>query len=189
MISFSTNIANLIAQGLSVEGFYLLQMGNKFMTSYFRNLIIGGNNYIADGSIVQVEPPQLSSSVDRQPFKITLADEAFSYGPVSDKGLLGTFIAVRAGFVDPTTKLPFMNLADTILMYQGKIDGTNYTVNTSKLGESYFILTCTTPMGDLDLTRAFYTSQDFMDKNFPGDTSYEQIFEGSGQINVKWGRA
>jgi hypothetical protein len=43
-------------------------------------------------------------------------------------------------------------------------------------------------MSDLDLTRAYYTSQDFSDKNFSGDTAYSQIYEGAGPINLRWGK-
>ena len=188
MISFSSNVQSALT-GPSSAAFYLMKFGDVYKTSYFRDLTIGGISYISDGSIVHIEPPQLTSTVDRQPFKITIADTMFEYGPVSEQGLLGTPVEIRIGFEDPSTKQPFLSEGDTLLVYKGKIDGTGYTVNTAQYGSSVFVVTCTTPMSDLDLTRAYYVTQDHLDKNYAEDTAYEQLFEGSGQINIKWGRA
>jgi hypothetical protein len=73
-------------------------------------------------------------------------------------------------------------------VYKGYIDSVAYSISTAASGEAVFHVSCASPMSDLDLIRQYYTSQDYLDKNYPGDTSYEQIFEGSGPISKKWGK-
>ena len=93
-----------------------------------------------------------------------------------------------SGFVNPTTKLPELNLNDTILIYSGTIDGTGYSINTAEIGNSILNVTCSSPMGDLDFRRPIYTTKDSMRSRDPSDTSCDQIYEGSGQLQLKWGK-
>lgn len=188
MIAFSPVIQELLSQPV-VESFYLLKVGAGYLkTSFYSDIIVGGDSYVSDGVILSVEPPQLLSVVDKQLFKIALADPNQELGQFAEGALLGMPIEVRAGFVDQATKQPYTLLEDTLLVYKGVIDSAAYAISTSKIGNVVFNLTCTSPMSDLDLTRAYYTSQDFSDKNFSGDTAYSQIYEGAGPINLRWGK-
>ena len=186
MITFSDTIKTLL-QNPVLESFYIINIFDTYMkTSYYSDIEYNGQTYLADGSILQVESPQLTSVVDKQPFKITLADNGMELGQYADNGVVGLPVSVWIAFVDPMTETP--NLTDTLLIYKGKIDQTSYSISTSAIGSSQFVATCTSPMSDLDQVRAVYTSQDYLDKNHPGDTSYEQVYEGSGPIALKWGK-
>lgn len=187
MISFSPNVMNALSEP-TVDTFYLVRIGNLYKTTFYTDVPVSGQNYSADGTIVQVEPPQVSSTVDRQPFKLTFTDSLFDRSSISNTGLIGTPVAVHVGFVNVSTGIPYLDPADLVLIYDGVVDATGYAINTAAIGDSFLVVTCTSPMSDLDATAPFYGSQDFMDKMFPGDTSFEQLFEGSGPIDLRWGR-
>jgi hypothetical protein len=188
MIQFSATIQALLAQPV-VESFYLVKIGSSlYKTSFYSDISVGGVNYVADGSILSVEPPQLVSVVDKQSFKLALADPSQALGELAEGALLGMSVEVRAGFVDQTTKLPYTDLADTLLIYKGVVDSAAYAISTSKIGSVVFNIECSSPMADLGLTRAYYTSQDYADKNLSGETAYAQIYEGAGPINLRWGK-
>lgn len=189
MISFSATVQDAFKEPV-IETFYLLKItgiGNK--TDYFRPLVVDGVTYLADGTVLRVELPQMSSVVDRQLFKITLSDVTLELGVAAEAVLFGKKVEVRLGFVSQTTGQPDLNLANTLLIYKGYIDSVSYSISTANVGEAIFQVSCASPMGDLDLIRQYYTSQDYLDKNHPGDTSFEQIFEGSGPISKKWGKS
>lgn len=188
MISFSTNVQNALSQP-SVETFYLVRIGSFYLTTFYRDISVGGQPYVADGSVIAVEPPQVSSTVDRQPFKIVFSDSLFERSSISNTGLIGTPVSVRVCFTDINTGLPYLDPADNILIYDGLVDATGYSIGVGAIGESTLNVTCTSPMSDLDATNTFYGSQDYMDKVYPGDTSFEQLFEGSGPIDIRWGKA
>lgn len=153
---------------------------------------------MSDGKLEAVEPPRITSTVDKAAFRITLNDPEIALGSVTfldsqgaSRNLLGAVghpLSVRMAFVNQTTKQPLLNPTDTFLVYEGRIDSTGFNISTESAGTALFVISGTSPMGDLDLTRAFYTSQDFLDKNYPGDTSYEQLYEGSGPVNLRWGK-
>lgn len=188
MITFSSNVQNALSQPAQ-STFELVKIGANYHTTYFRDLsMTGGNTYIADGLILSVDMPQLSSTVDRQLYQLIVAKEMFSLAAISVSGMLGTPVEVRIGFIDFSTKVPFTNIADTILIYGGKIDTIGLNLATAQYGESAYTIKCASPMSDLDLTKAYYTSQDYLNKRYPNDRAYEQVYEGSSQINLRWGK-
>jgi hypothetical protein len=187
MINLSTAISGLLL-GDVVEIFYLLDVDGFRSTSHFSNVTLDGVLFESNGAIVNVEPPQISSTVDRQAFKITLTDVGVPFGSVAENGLLGLPVSLKMGFINPLTDLPFVDAADYLEVYTGEIDGVSYSINTASQGEKLFIISCTSPMSDLDLRRPVYSSNDYMNKNHPGDTCYEQIYEGSGPISLRWGK-
>lgn len=186
MILISPRMQQLLREPV-FESFWCVELGQAYYTSFYTHLNANGKLYSANGGLVQVDPPKMDSVVDRQPFEITFSDVAFAHGQQIENGLVGTPVAVYLGLVDQNTRQPEVN--DLILVYKGRVDGANYAVSTAVTGESALKIVCSSPMHDLDLVKACYASQDFSDKNYPGDTSYEQIFEGSGQINMRWGKS
>jgi hypothetical protein len=188
MIKISTGLSDLLLEQ-TVESFFLVDLNNGFRkTSNAFNITYNGNLYIADGTLLTVEPPQMSSIVDRQAFKIVMSDVNMEMGVLAEAGMLGTPVNVYMGFINIGTDQPHTELDKFLTIYSGHIDGVSYRYDTSLIGERAFILTCTTPMSDLDLKKPIYTSQDYLDKNYPGDTSYQQIYEGSGPIELRWGK-
>jgi len=188
MISLSPTVTNILSQP-SVEAFYMVSIeGAEYnKTSHFTNVVYDSVEYVADGSLYKLDPQQIISVVDKQPFNITLVDVESSLGSMTNT-LVGKSVKVYVGFVDQLTGLPVTTTGDAILLYKGQIDSFNYTIETSEIGSIYFNIVCSSPMADLDMVKQYTTSQDYLDKNAPGDTSYELIYDGVGQINLLWGK-
>lgn len=188
MIQFNSTIQSIISQP-TVELFYLVTIGSYKTTNYFRAITLSnGEVFPADGRLMQVDPPQLSSTVDRELYKISFADPDFYFGTEFPTNLVGTEVSVRVGFVDQSTKQPLTQISNTVIIYKGAVDGTSYSIETENSGESVWLVTCASPMNDLEMVRAMYTSKDAIKLSFPGDTSFDQIYEGSGDVELKWGK-
>jgi len=194
MILFSENIRNLISNN-DIRIFYLIRIANttteyKKITSHYGNILLEGDStpYIADGSLIGVSPPKVSTNVDRQQFKIDIADPAFVEASAVDSGLVGYGITIRMGFLDPTG-LPYTNLIDSIITYSGRVDSVGYLVKTEQQGESTLQISGASPMADLDLKKFIYLSRDFIRARDPNDTCCDMIFGGSGTLQLKWGKS
>ena len=185
MIQLSSAVSSLMNQAV-VESFWCVSLGDEHYTTFYTDLQIGAKTYLSNGAIAAIDPPRMDSVVDRQPFEITLSDVTFEKGQDIEQGIVGRPVTVYLGLVDQATQQPL--IGDMIVVYKGRIDGASYAISTSSVGDSLLKLVCSSPMHNLDLIRAYYTSQDYSDKNHPGDTSYEQIYEGAGPINLKWGK-
>jgi hypothetical protein len=187
MLQISAPVSALL-RGDAVEAFYLVGIDTFYRTSHSSDVNLLGNLYESDGSVLSVDPPLLSSTVDRQLFKLTLTDVGIPLGSFAENGILGLDVVVYVGFIDPSTGVPYTSSNDYIKIYSGYVDGCSYSYSMGTVGERLFSVTCSTPMGDLDLKKPIYTSQNYLDKNNPGDTSFQQIYEGSGPIEIRWGR-
>ena len=197
MIALSS-ILTQVLRAPTIESFLLVTIGSLHKTTFYRDVLYDGVTYLADGTLESVEPPRITSTVDKAAFRVTLNDPDIALGGVTfldsqgvSRNLLGAVghpLSVRMAFVDQVTRQPILTPADTFVVYAGRIDSTGFNIDTETAGNSLFVISGTSPMGDLDLTKAFYTSQDFLDKNYPGDTSYEQLYEGSGPVNLRWGK-
>ena len=44
-------------------------------------------------------------------------------------------------------------------------------------------------MADLDAVKPFYTTKDFVRQLNPDDSCFDQIYHGSGFVNLNWGKA
>ena len=106
MISFSSNILACLALD-NVEAFYLLRITNSDGTAIFSSTthfmdvtLSNGNVYTADSLILTVDNPQSSSGVDREQYKIVLADPTFGQGVSAQTGLVGKYLETRIGFIN-----------------------------------------------------------------------------------------
>jgi len=187
MIEFSEAIQVLLA-GRSSEAFYLVKIGNSFRTSHSSNVTVGSDTYIADGSILEVTPAEFSSVTDKQEFSVAVADVDNFLSDKITAGIIGLKVEARIGFINPATGVAFTSYADTFFLYRSAVDRVELQIATGSRGKRNFVIVCTSPLHDLDQIRAVYTSQDYANSVLPGDTSYSQVYQGSGQINLKWGK-
>jgi hypothetical protein len=188
MISFSLNVRNLLQQP-TIETFYMIDFDGYRTTNYFAPITLSnGEVYNNDGRLYEVDPPQLSTTVDRELYKISFADPDFYFGTLIDQGIVGAPVTVRIGFVDPLTKQPLTAVSDTVVSYKGRVDNGAYSIKTEDVGEALFVLTCASPMANLDAIRSLSTTKDALKTISPSDTSFDQIYEGSGQVELKWGK-
>lgn len=190
MITVTARMKELMEQ-VPMEPFYMVEIGTVYRTtSFYSDITLSDSRVFAsDGKLVYLDPPRLSTSVDREQYKIQLADPEFMLGAYADQGLTGMSVEVRAGFVDKLTNLPETNIENTLLIYGGTIDGTSYNTDVRIIGENLLSITCSSPMADLDMKKRIFLSKDFIRNRNPDDACCDQIYEGSGAIRLKWGRA
>lgn len=187
MITFSTPISNLL-QGVSIESFYCVQIGTYRTTSYHSDITVDGNLFLSDGKLVSVDPPNISTEVDREIFKVTLTDSNFQLANTFQSGMVGASFEVKILFINPATNLPYTNSNDILIVYKGIIDNISIGVQPSNIGEVSITVSGASPMNDLDLVKNFYTSKEFIRSRYPEDSCFDQIYEGSGPVNLKWGK-
>lgn len=162
---------------------------SRYFSTYFDTVTIGGNLYDSNSAILSVEPPKISTSVDREEFNITMADVNFVQGIAAENGIVGSDVEVRLVLISGSTGLPITNLADTIIIYKGQVDSVSYLINTADTGEAVFKISCASPMAKLDMSKPYYSSKTFVkEKVSSNDNSFDQLYQGSGSIRLKWGK-
>jgi len=176
------------------EYFYLLKITNelgsiiKAITTHWSSLVVNSVTYIANGSIVGLDPPQLNTTVDREQYRITLSDPSFTDGATAEAGMIGYDVEVRMGFLNFSTKQPMLELERTFLVYSGTIESVAYNIKTEEQGEALMQIGCSSPLADLDLKRAMYCSRDYIRGRYADDSSCDQVYGGSGILQLKWGK-
>lgn len=197
MIQLSATVQALMGSP-ALNFFYLVKINNnQFYTSAPYNVTMDdGITYVADSGLMGVEPPRISSVVDRASYKISFADSGMNMKSYFEQGAVGDPVVVRIGFfntLDYTADgvapdLYFPQLANTMTVYSGVVDGQSYSIDFGQ-GEVNAVIECASPMADLDMIRAFKTNKDSMSTRNPLDTSFDQVFDGSGSISYNWGKA
>jgi hypothetical protein len=193
MIEFSETLQNILMQP-ALEYFYLVRIYDindntiYCITTYFNEITFQDNVYEANAALVSIDPPQLSSTVDREQYKINIADPLFTTGEFADNGLVGKRVAVHIGFINPENNQPLLNDNEVLTSYVGRIDANAYKLETDEIGESILQITCSSPMSDLDLKKNLYLSKDAVKRRNPEDTCCDQIYEGSNKSVLKWGK-
>ena len=188
MIALSPRLISMLSQP-AIEPFYLVQIGDSTrLTSYLSELALSDGRVFLPGDLVSLDPPRLSSSVDRESYKITIADPRMEYGAMFESGMVGTLIAVNVGFIDQGTKQPELNINNVFTIYKGHIDSVAYQISLDEVGSSVAVITCASPMSNLDMAKPFYTSRDFIRQINADDSSFDQIYEGAGPVQLKWGK-
>jgi len=205
MITLSTNVKNLLSREV-LEAFYMLKLTDETeaivvnSTSFFSNIILSNNGatlpteiYEADGRLVSVDAPQMSTTLDREQYRVVLnvfETDTASFGILAamEQGLIGKNLVCRIGFVNPDTGAPYLDVSDTIIVYKGRVDSASYNLKTDNIGEAQLLITGSSPMRSLDMKKSLYLSRDFIRKTNPTDSCCDQIYSGSGALRFKWGR-
>ena len=196
MRQFSANVTALLSRD-AIETFMLVRYGNDRFTSLPYNVTINmegldtvfstmGDN---TGGLLSVDAPDMSSSVDKSSYKIVLSDPSFVFRDLALNGNVGARVEVYLGLINTTGSsigaagpgMPLLSHSDLIMVYAGYADGQHYSVDFD--GSAQFIIEGSSPFGDLDATKAFYTSKEYAEirtarSSNPGspDTAYYLIF-------------
>jgi len=195
MISFTQNVRNAL-MNRPTDYFHMLEIKDKENNTWkatttlpYDIALSDGSSFVSDlNTTIMFDPPKMSSSVDREQYKITLSDPSMTAVSTLENSVLGFKVKVRLGFLDYQTKMPLSDITDTILIYAGRIDGASYVIKTQESGDIILQLTCASPMADLDLKKALWTSRDFVRSRNPEDSSCDQVYGGSGALQLKWGK-
>ena len=194
MRQLSTNVASLLELG-DTETLFLVRITDKegevvfSSTSYYDDVTLSnGYLYEANGMLVSADPPQLSTTVDREQYKVILSDPEFMQGDNAENGLTGKRMEVRVGFIDPESGLPFTEERDTFIVYRGRVDGASYRISTEEYGETLLQITGVSPILSLDMKKGIHLTKDAIRQRNPNDSSCDQMYEGSSTIILKWGK-
>lgn len=185
MIQFNARIQELLQQPV-LQTFHCIQLHNFRFTSHDHNLTLPDGVYISTDVISVLENLRATSTVDRDLYKITLADPSFTMLSFYEGGAVGKVATVRLGFVDYETQEP--DTQNTIIIYKGVIESFDYQVDTAEQGQVISEIRCSNPMADLDGVRPFYTSKDFIRQLSADDTAFDQVYSGAGSVSLKWGK-
>lgn len=195
MILFSATIANLINSGQAEVCFALvIRNGDDsiFLTSttHFEGFTLdNGVSYVADDFIVRADPPQQSSNVDREAYKLTVTDPTFFLSAVGENGMVGKKIELSLCFLNPATGKIYTGVADRLCIYKGRIEGLEGEINTESIGSQEFVISCASPNISLEQSRGVYTSRDVMRGRNPADGCCDKIYTGSSPAVSKWGKS
>lgn len=205
MIKLTTFQTNTLSKN-SVEAFYIVEIGfrsqqvvlgnlvwqtdYKRISTYQRDITLSdGRTFLGNAPIIELQPPKISSEVDREQYTITLADVSYEYGELSENNLVGMPAQVGLILIDYETKEPNLNVNEVLIVYKGQIDSASYSIDTSEAGSVIYKLACASPIANLDAVKAFHTSKSFMkDKIKSDDISFDQVAQGTGALRFKWGR-
>jgi hypothetical protein len=199
---------NTVVNRLGTEVFLLVEILKSppiLLTTLGYNITMSGpgyttRTYTADGPIVAIDPPRMSKTVDREAYKINLADTDGSLRVLFDEGLVGTEVAVIMGFINngpPLTSSSgvsvgtgeaFTDYRDTIVVYRGAVDTTGITTSFSE-DTNIATIECSSPMASLDMKNSFFTSKDSMRTRHPTDCSFDFVHQTSGAAILLWGKS
>ena len=187
MIQLSTRLVSLLNSPV-IETFYLVKISTFLLTSYPTNLEVPGKGlFLATDMIKDLDRLQNSSVVDRSLYTIELVDSGMTLGAFYEDNLVGADVEAYVGFVDYVTKQPELN--DLFLAYKGKVESFGYKIDSDEQGEVTSQIICSNPMMDLDAVRPFYTSKDFLRQINVNDSAFDQVYQGSGIVNLLWGKS
>jgi len=183
---FSPKVQSIIDSG-NIKFFYLIDLyftSAYHFTSYSSDIVYSGNTYTSDGGLFEIDTPKLSSIIDREAYKVVVADLSDQMLAEIRANIVGKDILVRLGFVDPVTDQPLLNANDILNVYKGYVD-TPEVVNSwdAKLAS----IEGTSPMADLDMINSFLTSRDSMHQRNANDSSFDEIYDSS-ELDLKWGK-
>jgi hypothetical protein len=185
MRTFSTNVQNVL-DGETIQFFYLIKLefsSDYFFTSYNSDIPYDGDTYLSDGGLVEFDSPSLNSVVDREAYKIVIADQVNEMLSEFRLGVVGKVIEVRVGFLD-SNGVPMTDPEDVILIYRGFVDSPSVS---NDFEQKLAIIEGTSPMSDLDAINDFISSKDGMDQVSATDTSFDSIFKDN-EVLIKWGK-
>ena len=150
-------------------------------------------SYIANNGLYAADPPKLSDTLDKESYKIVIADPAFTLRAPFDNGffvgapfkVIGAYVNTSDGYelgAPPGAVYP----QTYSVVYEGYVDDVVYSISPDE--ETLIEIQGASPMGVLDGVRSFITSRVFQAQANPLDSSYNQVTEGSKDIALLWGK-
>lgn len=177
MIELSNKLKQILSEPV-YENFFLVKIGNYRTTDLYTSVTFNNELYQNDGRLYSVAPPQMNSIVDRELYKLVFqnSDLAFSAS-------VGESVEVRILFCE--NDQPLLSVEDSFLVYKGRVESTAQEIQES---ESTYIVSCASPMANLDSRNVLMTSKEALRNLKPEDTSFDQVYEGSSRVDLRWGK-
>jgi hypothetical protein len=174
----------------TIEDFYVLidvQLGSNhyYYTSLPHDLVFGGNTYISNGKIAEVEAPIQTNIVSSESYRIKLSDHSGFFANLFDGGVINGDFTVYLGF--KTNGDLNATAAEVMTMYKGAISSVAKEFDPEN-GTAYAVVEGASPVADLDSVQTFITSENGMDQYSSSDTSFDKIHESGKEVKMKWGK-
>jgi hypothetical protein len=186
MIQFSERMKTLM-QNPATTVFYLVRIHDMYFTDYPSELHSpDGKIYVSSDLLKGISQPSLTGTTGRDLYSFVLTDVNGTLFGGIESNLVGSPVHIKIGFVDPETGYPELN--DVFSVYDGFFESGSYTIDTSEIGEITLTVTCSNPLGDLDSASPIVVSADAMMSIDPDDTSYEELYVGSIELVLGWGK-
>lgn len=199
MRNFSNNVKTILALD-EVAIFYLVRIVTPNVTLLDTtanvNITISGiGTFVPNNGLSTVEAPKLSSTVDRETYKLVYIDPDFSKRALFESVLTGSSVTVWVGFYNTTggvigTYQPgdiMSSVSDLVVAYKGIVDTQGYAIDPDS-GTVVAAIECASPMASLGLVRPILTSRDALRQRNANDTAFDQVFQKSGQVFILWGK-
>jgi len=195
---FSDNVKTLlrsdevsVAYCVQIEG-----LSQPFRdTSNATPVVINELTYTPESGLASVEAPRLSDIVDKASYKVVYTDPTSTLLSELENSISGREMVVYAvlrnttnaalGGIPPGMLLTSLN--DVILVYKGRIDSTGYTLDPDN-GTITVVIEGGSPMANLGMPKARYTSKESMSFIDPADTCFDEIFIGAEDAALLWGK-
>jgi hypothetical protein len=185
MRTFSSAVQTVINSD-SLKYIFLIKLSfssDYFFTSYHRDITFNSDTYLADGGLYEYDPPKFSSVVDRESYKVIIADLTNAMAAEFRANVIGKPIDVKVALLD-SSGYPLLNTSDVLSIYSGFVDKPSLD---NSFEEKLAIIEGTSPMSDLDMVRSFMTSKSGMDQKSATDTSFDEVYENK-EVSLKWGK-
>lgn len=142
--------------------------------------------YLADGTLVSLSPPSMTTSVDREQYSMMITDTSLLAYASSTWGLIGLRFKVTAVFSNGST--PNFDKENMLTVYSGRISGVNHSQATRVDGESLIKITAGSPMYGLDQKNGIYFSDPKIKERNKNDTCAEHVYVSSRNYALHWGK-
>lgn len=148
------------------------------------DVVWNGNLYVSESELIDYEAPRYSTTVDTEAYKIRVAAQDNTLSDLISQGVIGRKVRLRLGFT--VGGVAQLGNDQTLLAYSGMVKSVSKQVEDED--GKFWTLECSSPMADLDSKSPFITSRSGMDQRSETDTSFDEIYEGSEEIDLKWGK-
>lgn len=184
----------------SLESFILFRIGpNAALQEYMYTTLpydytnpVDSKSYSKENRVVEIEPINASASLDKSTIRVTLSDSDVSLRASLDSWKMhGAPLVLYGGAINNTGSsiggiAPGNPFDEKVVVYEGTVDTFSYIVTP----DDNILLSVegASPMAALDLNRTILTSKTYLNQEYPDDTSYDQVYEGSKELLLDWGK-
>jgi len=154
-----------------------------YLCSYHRDLEYNNETYLANSGLFEFDSPKFSSVVDRESYKVVIADLLDEMSAEFRANVVGKPIQVFISLLNATGQ-PLLGVADVLSVYKGYVDS---PAIQNDFEQKLAVIEGSSPMSDLDLVKVFTASKDGMDQVDSTDTSFDEIFENKS-VSMNWGK-
>lgn len=142
------------------------------------DLEVDSETYYSDGGLVELSPPQLSNVMDREVYRLKIADLNADYRELFEAHAYGTPITVKLGIEGQSQH---------DVLYKGIIDATFLEINNFE-GTMVASIEASSPFGALDRNQDRRTDRKTQRNIDENDSSMDNVYVNADEIALGWGR-